>query len=258
VPAINGPALLFCPADRPDRYAKALASADTVILDLEDAVADNRKALAPQALLDTPVDPERTVVRINPVTTDHHLLDLQAVHHSAYRTVMLAKTEDTTHIAGLGRLNVLALCETARGIVAAPDIAHATGVSALMWGAEDLIASLGGQSSRFADGHYRAVAVHARSAVLLAAGAAGIDAIDAVHLDLDDHDGLALETTDAVASGFTAKACVHPRQAAIIRAGFAPTDDQITWARRILTAGSGAGVIQVDGQMIDAPLLRQA
>ncbi len=253
-----GPALLFCPADRPDRYAKALAAADTVILDLEDAVAPDRKALARQSLLDTPMDPARTIVRINPVGTAEHPLDLAALAQTEYRTVMLAKTETAADLDGLAGFAVVALCETATGVLAAPEIACAAAVCAVMWGAEDLMASIGGQSSRFPDGRYRDVALHARSRVLLAAGAAGKEAIDSVYLDLDDHAGLAAESTDAVASGFAAKACVHPGQAAVVRAAFAPTDVQVAWARQVVAAVSGGGVVRVDGQMIDAPLLRQA
>ena len=86
-----GPALLFCPADRPDRYAKAAAAADVVILDLEDGVALADKVSARRDLVDTPLDPERTIVRINPAGTPEHELDLAALEHTAYRTVMLAK-----------------------------------------------------------------------------------------------------------------------------------------------------------------------
>lgn len=258
MPAVTGPALLFCPADRPDRYAKALAVADTVIIDLEDAVAAGRKAFARQALLDTAVDPARTLVRINPAGTAEHALDLAALARTDYRSVMLAKTESVTDLQGLAGFAVVALCETARGVLAAPEIAGAAAVVAVMWGAEDLMASIGGQSSRLPDGRYRAVASHARSRVLLAAGAAGKDAIDSVYLDLDDQAGLAEESADAVASGFAAKACVHPAQAAVVRAAFAPSDEQVAWARRVVAAVSAGGVTTVDRQMVDAPLLRQA
>ena len=256
--SLPGPALLFCPADRPDRYAKALAAADGVILDLEDAVAAEGRAVARQALLDTPVDPERTIVRINPAGTPDHQLDLEAVRASAYRVVMLAKSEGAGDLAWLTGLEVIALCETARGVLAAAELAAHDAVSTLMWGAEDLVASLGGQSSRSEDGRYRDVARHARSQVLLAAGAYGKAAIDAVYLALEDHAGLALEAADAVASGFAAKACVHPAQAAVVQAAFSPTDEQVAWARRVVEAGTGAGVVRVDGQMVDEPLLRQA
>lgn len=256
--ALSGPALLFCPADRPDRYAKALAAADLVILDLEDAVATDRKGPARQALLDTPVDPNRIIVRINPAGTDQHALDLETVRSSEYRVVMLAKTETPADLIELDGLEVIALCETARGVLAAAAIAAHERVTELMWGAEDLVASLGGLSSRDSAGRYRDVARHARSQVLLAAAAYGKDAIDAVYLGLDDHAGLAAEAADAVASGFAAKACVHPAQAAVVRAAFNPTAEQVAWARRVVDAGAGGGVVRVAGQMVDEPLLRQA
>ncbi len=114
---------------------------------------------------------------------------------------------------------MIALCETAAGVLNAAAIAAEPNVVALMWGAEDLLASLGGTSSRTENGDYRAVALHARSSVLLAAGAFGKDAIDAVYVNIPDLDGLALEARDAVASGFSSKACIHPDQVAVVRGG---------------------------------------
>jgi citrate lyase subunit beta/citryl-CoA lyase len=159
-------------------------------------------------------------------------------------------------------LRVLALCETPLGVLNAPEIASAPNVAAVMWGAEDLIAAMGGRSSRREDGRYRDVALHARSAVLLAAAAHGKAAVDSVYLDIPDTGGLAAEARDAVASGFAYKACIHPSQAAVVRAAFQPGDAQVAWARKVIAAARDAaettGVIAVDGQMIDAPLLRQA
>jgi len=260
---VLGPALLFCPADRPERYAKAADSADTVILDLEDAVALAAKDAARRALGESALDPERTVVRLNPVGTPDFGLDCEAVRRTAYRTVMLAKTESAEGIAAvrtaLGDVDVVALCETALGVVNAVDIARADGVTALMWGAEDLVASLGGTSSRTSDGSYRAVALHARSQVLLAAGAAGLGCIDAVYLDIADTEGLAAEADDAVASGFSAKACIHPSQVAVIRGAFAPSDADVERARALLAAAENErGVFAYEGRMVDEPILRHA
>ncbi|MBC6462582.1 HpcH/HpaI aldolase/citrate lyase family protein [Actinomadura sp. HBU206391] len=255
---LPGPALLFCPADRPDRYAKALAAADTVILDLEDAVAPPERAAARQALLVTPVDPGRVIVRVNAVGTDDHELDLRAVRQTAYRRIMVAKTESAADLDELAEWQIVALCETARGVVRAAEIAAVPSVVALMWGAEDLVASLGGYASRYPDGRYRDIARAARAQVLFAAGAHGRAAIDAVYLDIDDLAGLAAETEDAVASGFACKACIHPGQVETVRVGFAPSPDRVAWARRVLAAGAERGVVRVDGQMVDAPLLAQA
>jgi citrate lyase subunit beta/citryl-CoA lyase len=127
-----------------------------------------------------------------------------------------------------------------------------------MWGAEDLVAALGGSGSRGDDGRYRDVARFARARVLLAAGAAGKAAIDAVHLDLADDDGLAAEAADAAASGFVGTACIHPRQVPIVRAAYRPTEAELAWAHRVLEAASAGGVVAVDGRMVDEPLLVQA
>ncbi|WP_430646232.1 HpcH/HpaI aldolase/citrate lyase family protein [Agromyces sp. GXS1127] len=256
-----GPALLFCPADRPDRYAKAAERADAVILDLEDAVAEVAKSAARESLVANPLDPARVIVRVNPASTPHFADDLAALRRTSYRTVMLAKCEGTADLVALEDFDVIALCETARGVLAAADLASVDIVSALMWGAEDLVASLGGASSRFPDGQYRDVARHARSQVLLAAGAHGVAAIDAVHLDLADADGLRTEAEDAVALGFAATACVHPGQVEVVRAAYAPSPERREWAQALLAEAAVRdrdGVFAFRGQMVDAPLLRQA
>ncbi|NKY39757.1 aldolase/citrate lyase family protein [Cellulomonas septica] len=254
-----GPAILFCPADRPDRYAKAAERADAVILDLEDAVLPDAKAAARDALRATPLDPDRTIVRVNAAGTPDLVEDLHALAGTPYRTVMLAKTADRADVRELAAYDVVALVETAQGVVDADAIAAEANVVALMWGAEDLVASLGGTSSRRPDGIYRDVARHARSTVLLAAGAHGKAAIDAVHVDLDDLDGLAAEASDAAASGFTATACLHPRQVDVVRTAYRPTDEQVTWARAVLAAAeSERGAFRWEGRMVDAPVLRHA
>jgi citrate lyase subunit beta/citryl-CoA lyase len=254
-----GPALLFCPADRPERYAKAAERADAVILDLEDAVAPGDKSAAREALVGHPLDPARTIVRVNHAGTDAHELDLEAIDSTDYRFVMLAKTSGVRDLDRLEDYDVIALCETAAGVVNAAAIAALKNVVGLMWGAEDLVASLGGSSSRRADGSYRDVARHARSTVLLAAGAHAKAAIDAVHLDIADLDGLSAEATDAAAVGFTATACIHPDQVATIRAAYAPSADELAWARNMLAAAERErGVFVFRGRMVDEPVLAHA
>jgi citrate lyase subunit beta/citryl-CoA lyase len=264
-PALAGPALLFCPADRPDRYGKALAAADAVILDLEDGTGQDAKEAARDALLATPLDPARVIVRVNAPGTAEYDADLATLRKTEYRLVMLPKAETRGQLAALdGPWQVIALAETPAGIVNAAEIAAAPNVAAMMWGAEDLIAAIGGRSSRLPDGRYRDVARHARSAVLLAAAARGKPAVDAVYLNIGDLDGLAAESEDAAASGFALKACIHPGQVPVVRAAFRADETQAAWARRVLDAvrassgGKDSGAIKVDGQMIDAPLIRQA
>lgn len=257
---IRGPAILFCPADRPDRYQKASAAADAVILDLEDAVVPEGRPAARQQLLRNELDPSRTIVRINPAGTTDYDADVRAVAKTAYDTVMLAKTESRADVEALAPLAVVALCETPRGILAAAGIAGAHNTAAIMWGAEDLIAHIGGSSSRFLDGRYRDVARQARTTVLLAAAAAGVAAIDSVFLDIRDLDGLAEESEDAVASGFSAKACIHPAQVTVVRNAFRPGPDELAWASRLLAAAeaTSAGVFGFEGRMVDAPVIAHA
>ncbi len=166
--------------------------ADAVILDLEDAVSADAKASARGAVMESDLDPEHTIVRVNALDGEHIESDLATLSLTDYRTVMVAKAESAKQIGRLDRrFAVIALCETARGVVAAEKIAALDNVVALMWGAEDLVASLGGTASRKPKGRYRDVARHARARVLLAAGARGKAAIDAVHLDIADQKGCA-------------------------------------------------------------------
>ena len=254
----SGPAYLFCPASRPDRYQKALDAADFAILDLEDAVAPADKAAARQALIDNPVDPDAVIVRVNAIGTPEHELDLEALTQTEYGRIMVPKAEDPEEIANLDRFELIALCETARGVLRAPAIADVPCIVALMWGAEDLIASLGGRSSHRDGGQLRDVALQARSLVLLSARGAGKAALDAVVVDTQDLTSFKRETIDAAASGFVGKGCVHPSQALLVRQLFVPTEDEVTWARDVLEAGAEDGVRLLNGQMIDEPHLRLA
>jgi len=263
-PFTMGPALLFCPADRPERFGKAADRSDAVILDLEDAVAPADKPGAREAILEQAgiggLEPSRTIVRVNPVGTPEFDLDLEALAKTPYRTVMLAKAESAEQLRSLEGYQVIALCETAAGIVNASAIAAEPNVVGLMWGAEDLLASLGGLSSRNDDGGYRAVALHSRSAVLLAAKAAGKEAIDSVYVNIPDLEGLLAESRDAIFSGFGAKACIHPNQVAVVREAYAPTPEVIAQATELLeaAASAGTGVFQFKGKMIDGPILKHA
>jgi citrate lyase subunit beta/citryl-CoA lyase len=254
-----GPGWLFCPADRPERFAKAAAAADVVILDLEDGVAEPDKPAARRALQDTPLDPERTVVRINAADTDEQARDLEALARVAYTTVMLPKAESAAQVAALAPRDVIALVETPRGAVFAAEIAAAEGTVGMMWGAEDLIATLGGSSSRLADGAYRDVARDVRSTILLAASAFDRIALDAVHLDIPDIEGLQAEANDAVAVGFDATVCIHPSQIPVVRNAYRPSDEKLDWARRVLAAAqTERGVFAFEGQMVDSPVLKHA
>jgi citrate lyase subunit beta / citryl-CoA lyase len=254
---------LFCPADRPERFEKAANAADVVILDLEDGVAPHRRARARQAIRSATavLDPRRTVVRLNSTGSEDHRRDLEALAGLAFDTVMLAKAESPHELAALMPKRVVALCETARGIEAVADIAAAPNCVALIWGAEDLTADLGGSSSKDASGGYRPVMSYARSKVLLTAAAAGLPAIDAVFLTIDDLEGLRRESEDAAQSGFAAKACIHPAHIREVRLAYRPRPEELDWARRVVAANNGSaspGVLKIDGKMVDQPVLRHA
>ncbi len=259
VDSVGGPAWLFCPADRPERFGKAAATADVVILDLEDGVAPGDKDYARRCLQDTLLDPARTVVRLNPADTADHLADLESLAKTPYSRVMLAKCESAQQVTSLAPREVIALIESPLGALKVDEIALAAGTVGLMWGAEDLVVGLGGQSSRRGDGTYRDVARHVRSQALLAAKAYGRFALDSVYLNIRDHDGLRAEALDAVAVGFDAKVAIHPGQVAVIRSAYAPSAEDVAWARRVLAAvPEERGVFQFEGRMVDAPVLRHA
>jgi citrate lyase subunit beta / citryl-CoA lyase len=162
-------------------------------------------------------------------------------------------------VAALAPRDVVALVETPRGAMCAAEIAAAEGTVGMMWGAEDLVATLGGSSSRLADGTYRDVARHVRSAILLAASAFDRIALDAVHLDIPDIEGLQAEANDAVAVGFDATVCIHPNQIPVVRKAYRPSDEKLDWARRVLAAAqTERGVFAFEGQMVDSPVLKHA
>ncbi|PVG82172.1 CoA ester lyase [Nocardioides gansuensis] len=257
-----GPAWLFCPADRPERYPKALAAADVVILDLEDAVAPGNKPAAREALrglvADGTLERDRTVVRINAADSHEHAADAALTGELGIARVMLSKSEDPATITALPH-QVVVLVETPLGIERAAELASADNVVGLMWGADDLVAGLGGTASRKADGTFRDVARYARSRALVAAKASGRLALDAVHMDIDDLDGLASACEDAVAVGFDATVAIHPKQVDVIRASYAPSAERIDWARRLLAhVGDDRGVTTFEGRMVDGPIFKQA
>lgn len=278
-----GPALLFCPGSRPERFDKAAERADAVILDLEDAVAPADRPAAREAIASSRLDPARTIVRVNPADSADHEADLECVRSSAYSCVMLAKTESAEHVTSVAawtRATILALVETPLGVVRAEEIAASLGCGGMMWGAEDLVAAMGGTSSRFEyqlsagpTGHperlhaaagtragaYRDVPRYARARIAMAAAAFGRWAVDGVHMDFADTAGQRAEALDAFAQGFDATACIHPSQVPVVREAYTPAEEDVAWARRVLAAaGEHGGAVEIDGRMVDGPLYRQA
>ena len=251
---------LFVPADRPERYAKALASAaDAVVIDLEDAVpaagkADARAALA--RFLAADAERRRLVVRINDERTPWFDEDLALLAAHEVRTVMLPKAERVATIARLRErcpsIDVLALIESARGVLAAEALAAAPGVQRLVFGTIDFALDLDLSGDPIG-------LDHAASRLALASRAAGIAApVAGVSTAIDDPAALLADLARARAHGFGAKLCIHPRQVAPIHAALQPGADELAWARRVLEAAAHGGAVQLDGRMVDRPVIERA
>ncbi|MGH7894615.1 MAG: HpcH/HpaI aldolase/citrate lyase family protein, partial [Candidatus Binatia bacterium] len=261
-------ALLFCPATRPDRLAKAVvAGADAVIVDLEDAVPPTEKETvraSAVAWFRTPAPPNLArCLRPNGLRTPHGLRDLlELVETGAVPDFLVVpKVESPEELAILDALldgpcrntRFLPLVETARGLASAERIAGHPRVAGLVLGGADLAADLGAELAW-------EPLLWARSRLVQAAATAGIAVVDAPVLGLDDERGLADECTRVRRLGFTGKLAIHPKQVGAITAAFTPSDDEIGRARRIVDAADAArgGVCVVDGTMVDAPVVRAA
>lgn len=268
--------LLFVPGDRPERMEKALGyGADALILDLEDSVAASAKPAAraaTAAFLSRPERPVKLFVRINPLDTSLAEDDLAAVIAAKPDGFMLPKSESGATLAALDkRLSALGnetakifplVTETAASIF---HIGSYGGVSprlcAMSWGAEDLPAAIGATTSREPDGSYTAPYQLVRSLTLFGAHAAGVDAIETVFPDIKNMDGLAAYAARGRRDGFTGMMAIHPAQIPVINEAFTPSEDELAHARKItaaFAAAPDAGVLQIDGKMVDYPHLKQA
>ena len=239
---------LFVPGDRPDRFGKAVASgADVVILDLEDAVAPGDKDSA-RAHVETWLQDNEAVVRINAPGTPWFAADADLVTSRGV-PVVVPNAEAPEVLAGFRE--VVALVETARGVERAGELAAVPSVTRLAFGSVDLAAELGVAPED------REPFAYARSRLVFASAAAGLaPPVDGVTTDLRDDEALEADVRYARRMGFGGKLCVHPRQIAPVRAGFAPTAAEREWARSVLTAGESAST--VDGRMVDKPVLDRA
>jgi citrate lyase subunit beta / citryl-CoA lyase len=254
-----GRSFLFVPATRPDRVDKALnGDADVVIVDLEDAVGPADKASA-RAALGSWTSTRPYLLRINAIGSPFHDDDVRAVESLArVAGVVLPKAEHTDEVrAVLGRLSsqveLHALVESAVGLLRASDIAR-SGVERLMFGSADYLADLGVVASRD-------VLAFPRSCLVVASAAAGLPPpVDGPTLAFDDPTTTEADALDAKALGLGGKLCIHPTQLEPVNRVFAPSPDELTWARRVVeraAAGDG-GAFALDGAMIDEPVLRRA
>jgi citrate lyase subunit beta/citryl-CoA lyase len=254
---------LFVPGNRPERFAKALASgADAVIIDLEDAVPldakDTARAALAHAWPDFDADQRaRLLVRVNPAGTPWHEADLAALGGlSSLAAVMLPKAENpqqVEHAFSASGVPVLPLIESAEGVGQLDAIARAQGVLRLGLGHIDLQADL---SMRC--GPDEAELSPIRVALVVASRRAGLPApVDGVTTATADADVLARDAQRSRRFGFGAKLCIHPAQVAGVHQALAPTDAECAWARRVLVAetAAGGGAFSVDGKMVDPPVL---
>jgi citrate lyase beta subunit len=257
--------LLFVPALRPERVAKAIAAgADIVCVDLEDSVAPDRKAEArPLAIeaLRTPGGTSALAVRINPVRGPEGPLDIAMLVKAGARPdyVVVPKIDKADDVAlvrktfGGSAPPLVALIETAVAVDQASEIARAVAPAGMLFfGAMDMSAELGCTLDW-------EPLVFIRGRLVQAAAAAGIGVLDTPYPDIADEAGGAAEARRARQFGFAGKAAIHPRHLAGIHAAFTPTAAEIAWARRVIEAmAASSGVLQLDGKMIDRPVVRAA
>jgi citrate lyase subunit beta/citryl-CoA lyase len=268
--------LLFVPGDRPERMEKALGlGADALILDLEDSVAAAAKPAAREAVAGFLTSAKRTVplfVRINPLDGGLADADLEAVVKAAPDGIMLPKSEggisvrDLDHrLTKLGNTKaaILALAtETASSIFQLGTYGGLTKrLVALSWGAEDLPAAVGAATAREEDGSFTPPYELARSLTLFGAHAAGVPAIETVYPNFKNVEGMTAYAARGRRDGFSGMLAIHPSQIPIINQAFSPSEAELEHARKVVEAfkaNPGAGVLQLDGKMIDYPHLKQA
>lgn len=272
---------LFVPGDSERKFARAAeGAADALILDLEDSVAMAGKAAArpvTAGMLAAPRGRQQRYVRVNALDTGLTLADLAAVMPARPDGIVLPKCADAGQVrqvslwldafevasgAAPGGTRILAIAtETAGSLFGLGSYAEAgPRLSGLMWGAEDLSASLGASANRL-DGRWLAPFRLARDLCLAGAAAAGVPAIDTVHVDIEDLAGLEADAREARRDGFAGKAVIHPKHVDVVNAVFTPAPEELDWARRVVAAfamAGDAGVLRMDGKMLDRPHLRLA
>ncbi|HYC94379.1 MAG TPA: CoA ester lyase [Sphingomicrobium sp.] len=242
-------AILFLPASNPRAIAKARESdADLVVLDLEDAVKPEDKETARQAAVAAVAEkwPMTIAIRINGVGNQWHGPDLVAIAHAPVDLVVMPRVEDKEELTFVRKQSgkaVAAMIETAKGVLAAPQVAR--DAAALIAGTNDLAADL-----RLPRGAGRPPLRTALQTIVLAARSQGIAAFDGVYNQLDDLDGFAAEAAEGRMMGFDGKSLIHPSQIAPCHAAFAPTGEELARAERLVAASTG-GAERFEGEMIE-------
>jgi citrate lyase subunit beta/citryl-CoA lyase len=281
---MNPHSLLFVPGDSERKFAKAAnGAAGALILDLEDAVALERKPMA-RALVRGFLISSRTVgsaplwVRINALHTPDSQLDLAAIVAAGPYGLVVPKVDHPSELTGLsdtlsslevqagiavGSTRLMPLLESSRAILTAADylrtpLARLSGIS---WGAADLSAALCTRSSRTADGDWNFALRSARVQCLLVARALGVEAIDTVTTDFKNLDALRAECIRSYETGFDGKLAIHPDQVSVINSVFLPSPEELDYARRVIAAfeaAPGSGAVSLNGAMIDIAHLHAA
>lgn len=272
--------LLFVPGDSVRKFESAKkTAADALILDLEDSIAPEGKLAArgiTRQMLDDRNPVQEMYVRVNALDTGMTLGDLAAIMPGKPDGILLPKCAGAADVnqlslyldafeaafgieAGTTRIMTVAT-ETARAVLKLMDFENMSPrLWGMMWGAEDLAASLGASRNR-TDGKFNSPFVLARDLCLIAAAAAGVVPIDTIAADINDLDALKAESIAARQDGFLAKAVIHPKHVDVVNAAFMPTDEEIAFSERVVAAfaGNPSGVVKMDGKMLDKPHLRAA
>ena len=280
--------MLFVPADSERKIAKGLAStADALILDLEDSVGPDNKPTARRMAVEvlssaqahSTAAAKKLFVRMNALDTPHALQDLAAVVRAKPYGIMVPKTRggDDARLVS----NYLTALEAREGLpqggITILPIATETGaamfglgtyhspaiprLAGLTWGAEDLAADVGAMGNRGANGRYTPAFELARTLCVLGATAASTIALDGVYTDFRDMKGLEEEALEGLQMGYSGKMAIHPDQIEVINRVFTPTPESLQWANKVLAAfaaNPGAGVLNMDGKMVDIPHFKAA
>lgn len=274
----------FVPGANEKMLAKALTlPADTLVLDLEDAVLPERKADAREVvaswLRDVDFGGQERVIRINPLDTEWGRKDLEltmvtppdgylvpkvnsAADVAEVDRIVGAAEREHGHAAGSVRLLLLGT-ETPKGLLSIGELPLHPRVDALSWGAEDLAAAIGAKRNRDENGAYLPVFAHARTMTLVAACAARVQPLDTVFIDFNNPEGLRREALESAAMGYTGKLTIHPSQIEIVNEAFSPSVEEIEESRELLHAyeesrAAGRGAFRFRGQMVDAPHITRA
>ena len=271
--------LLFVPADSEKKLARARGSAaDALILDLEDSVAaENRpraRAMVREFLREQ--HPQAVWVRVNPLDSADFASDIEAVVPGAPAGLIVPKpdgphvlnvvdahliTQETEAGLPIGSIKLMPVAtESPTAALSLADYrSPPPRLAALTWGAEDLSAALGGAGNRDESGEFLLTFRIVRSLCLIAAKAAGVEAIETLHANFRDAAGLERAARAAQREGFTGMLAIHPDQVGIIKAAFTPSQADVEHARKVVVAfESGAGVASLDGKMLDQPHVKQA